>query len=86
MSIPPVPEIQFYPSEGYSTDILAGSTLLIPGPNSVGNVAQLSIDILISTLVFERIGYLDSPYLTPVVGNDAYAQDRLTGQINTACE
>ncbi|KAJ3047711.1 Proteasome assembly chaperone 2, partial [Rhizophlyctis rosea] len=79
-------EIQFFPTPEYDASNLAGSTLILPGPNSIGNVAQLAIDILIATLSYTRIGYLDSPYLTPVVGNDAYAEDKLEGHVNTACE
>ena len=39
---------------------------------SIGNVGQLAVDLLISSLRTERIGYLDDPYVLPCVGNDAY--------------
>ncbi|KAI0503801.1 hypothetical protein KFK09_014744 [Dendrobium nobile] len=46
-------------------------TLLLPGL-SIGNVSQLAIDLLISSLRAKRIAYLDEPSVLPCVGNDAY--------------
>lgn len=47
------------------------STLVLPAL-SIGNVGQLTVDLLISSTRAERIGYLDDPYVLPCVGNDAY--------------
>ncbi|KAL5715070.1 hypothetical protein ACHQM5_016948 [Ranunculus cassubicifolius] len=47
------------------------STLILPAL-SIGNVGQLAIDLLISSLKAERIGYLDDPSVLPCVGNDPY--------------
>ncbi|OVA18603.1 Proteasome assembly chaperone 2 [Macleaya cordata] len=47
------------------------STLILPAL-SIGNVGQLAIDLLVSSLRAERIGYLDDPSVLPCVGNDAY--------------
>ncbi|KAH7517904.1 hypothetical protein FEM48_Zijuj09G0113500 [Ziziphus jujuba var. spinosa] len=47
------------------------STLVLPAL-SIGNVGQLAVDLLVSTLRAERVGYLDSPFVLPCVGNDAY--------------
>ncbi|KZV52642.1 Clast3-related [Dorcoceras hygrometricum] len=47
------------------------STLILPAL-SIGNVGQLAVDLLISSLQAERIGYLDDPNVLPCVGNDAY--------------
>ncbi|KAI3962860.1 hypothetical protein MKW92_041310 [Papaver armeniacum] len=47
------------------------TTLILPAL-SIGNVGQLSIDLLISSLKAEKIGYLDEPSVLPCVGNDAY--------------
>ncbi|XP_077233182.1 clast3-like protein isoform X2 [Tasmannia lanceolata] len=47
------------------------STLILPAL-SIGNVGQLAIDLLISSMRAERIGYLDDPSVLPCVGNDAY--------------
>ncbi|KAH0459467.1 hypothetical protein IEQ34_012281 [Dendrobium chrysotoxum] len=46
-------------------------TLLLPAL-SIGNVSQLAIDLLISSLRAKRIAYLDEPSVLPCVGNDAY--------------
>ncbi|EXB63642.1 hypothetical protein L484_026984 [Morus notabilis] len=47
------------------------STLVLPAL-SIGNVGQLALDLLVSTMRAERIGYLDTPFVLPCVGNDAY--------------
>ncbi|PKA60963.1 hypothetical protein AXF42_Ash019952 [Apostasia shenzhenica] len=47
------------------------STLILPGL-SIGNVGQLAVDLLISTLRADRVAYLDEPSVLPCVGNDAY--------------
>ena len=39
---------------------------------SIGNVGQLAVDLLVASTRAERIGYLDTPYVLPCVGNDAY--------------
>lgn len=39
---------------------------------SIGNVGQLTADLLVSSLGSEKVGYLDDPYVLPCVGNDAY--------------
>ncbi|CAK7301213.1 Proteasome assembly chaperone 2 [Vulpes lagopus] len=50
---------------------LAGHTLLIN--LSVGNVGQLAIDLIISTLNMHKIGYFYTDCLVPMVGNNPYA-------------
>ncbi|CAK9150839.1 unnamed protein product [Ilex paraguariensis] len=47
------------------------STLILPAL-SIGNVGQLAVDLLISSMRADRIGYLDDPNVLPCVGNDAY--------------
>ncbi|XP_062092525.1 uncharacterized protein LOC133798285 isoform X3 [Humulus lupulus] len=47
------------------------STLILPAL-SIGNVGQLAMDLLVSTMKAERVGYLDTPFVLPCVGNDAY--------------
>lgn len=47
------------------------STLVLPAL-SIGNVGQLTVDLLVSSLRAQRIGYLDDPSVLPCVGNDAY--------------
>jgi hypothetical protein len=40
---------------------------------SVGNVGQLAIDLIISTLNMSKIGYFYTDCLVPMVGNNPYA-------------
>uniref|UniRef100_UPI00398EDB7C proteasome assembly chaperone 2 isoform X2 n=1 Tax=Pristiophorus japonicus TaxID=55135 RepID=UPI00398EDB7C len=51
---------------------LGGYTLIMPVV-SVGNVGQLTVDLIISTLSLPRVGYFHSDCLLPVVGNNPYA-------------
>ncbi|XP_072324521.1 proteasome assembly chaperone 2 [Scyliorhinus torazame] len=51
---------------------LKGYTLIMPVV-SVGNVGQLTVDLIISTLTLPRVGYIHSDCLLPVVGNNPYA-------------
>ncbi|XP_067834326.1 proteasome assembly chaperone 2 isoform X2 [Heptranchias perlo] len=60
----------FVPS-GTSRANLKGYTLIMPVV-SVGNVGQLTIDLIISTLGLPRVGYIHSDCLLPVVGNNPY--------------
>ncbi|KAK3608034.1 hypothetical protein CHS0354_031020 [Potamilus streckersoni] len=54
---------------------------------SVGNVGQLSADLLISTLSMKRIGYIHHESILPMVGNDPFASvDATTCKIVTSCE
>ncbi|XP_055983576.1 proteasome assembly chaperone 2 [Sorex fumeus] len=57
---------------GDSAPDLSGFTLLMPAV-SVGNVGQLAIDLIISTLDMCKIGYFYTDCLVPMVGNNPYA-------------
>ncbi|XP_055548960.1 proteasome assembly chaperone 2 [Wyeomyia smithii] len=61
----------------------AGYLLIVPSV-SVGNVAQLAVDLLIETLKMRKIGLLWHPALIPVVGPAAYEHD--TDKITTTAE
>ncbi|XP_075069371.1 proteasome assembly chaperone 2 [Mixophyes fleayi] len=50
----------------------ADCTLLLPAV-SVGNVGQLAIDLIISTLNMPKVGYFYTDCLVPMVGNNPYA-------------
>ncbi|XP_063779494.1 proteasome assembly chaperone 2 [Pseudophryne corroboree] len=50
----------------------AESTLLLPAV-SVGNVGQLAIDLIVSTLNMPKVGYFYTDCLVPMVGNNPYA-------------
>lgn len=47
------------------------STLVLPAL-SIGNVGQLAVDLLVSSMRAARIGYLDDPFILPCIGNNAY--------------
>ena len=40
---------------------------------SVGNVGQLTIDLIVSTLNMDRVGYLTTDAVYPVIGNDPFS-------------
>jgi len=47
------------------------NTIILPAL-SVGNIGQLTIDLLISTFSFEKVGYLESKFVLCVTGNGAH--------------
>ncbi|XP_038889004.1 proteasome assembly chaperone 2 [Benincasa hispida] len=47
------------------------STLVLPAL-SIGNVGQLAVDLLVSSMRAARIAYLDDPFVLPCIGNNAY--------------
>lgn len=60
---------------------------LPPSPQpcvSVGNVAQLTVDVIINTLQLARVGHLHHPSLLPLVGSAAYSHT--THCLHTAAE
>ncbi|VFQ68351.1 unnamed protein product [Cuscuta campestris] len=62
--------MEFYAGEGKR---FSGNckTLLLPAL-SIGNVGQLAVDLFVSSLRADRVGFLDDPNVLPCVGNDAY--------------
>ncbi|KAI4497269.1 hypothetical protein M0802_007753 [Mischocyttarus mexicanus] len=52
---------------------LEGFTLIIPSV-AVGNVAQLTIDLLIASLNLQRIGQINTSAFIPIVGLDPYVE------------
>lgn len=62
---------------------LEGYTLVLPSV-SVGNVGQLSVDLLISNLNLQKIGQIFSPAFVPIVGADAY--DERSNELVTAID
>lgn len=53
---------------------------------SVGNVGQLSTDLLIAALKPERIGYIYHESLLAVVGNDPYTDIPYSCKLCTCCD
>ncbi|XP_053401128.1 proteasome assembly chaperone 2-like [Mercenaria mercenaria] len=61
--------------------------ILIYPAVSVGNVAQLTADLLISTLTMHRAGYIQHPSIIPLVGGDPFAHPEATNcKIVSCCE
>jgi proteasome assembly chaperone 2 len=75
-----IEEKLFYPFPPTApTPQFKGSTLLIPSV-SLGNVPQLTCDLLITTLKLPLVGYLHSPYIYPAVGTkEGPASEGLAG-------
>ena len=53
---------------------LSGYTLILPSV-AVGNVAQLSVDLLISSLNLKKCGRIFDSAFIPIVGADPYNED-----------
>jgi len=70
----------FYPLTGVDVS-LDGRSLVIPAV-SVGNVGQLAVDVLISTLSLKKVGYLHDDSFLPLVGNDPFATNGSCGECN----
>ncbi|KAJ6634740.1 Proteasome assembly chaperone 2 [Pseudolycoriella hygida] len=62
---------------------ISGYTVLLPSIG-VGNVAQLSIDLLISSLKMEKIATVWHRSIVPIIGPKAFQHD--TDKITTSCE
>ncbi len=52
----------------------------------MGNVGQLTVDLLVNTLKLARVGYLDHMAILPLVGNDAFDHTQPTGHLHTSAE
>ena len=54
---------------------------------SVGNVAQLTVDLLVSTLAMNRTGYILHESILPMCGNNPFASNKDKGcDLCTSCE
>lgn len=54
-----------------SPPVFKGFTLVMPAV-AVGNVGQLAVDLIVSTLNMSRVGYLHTDCLIPMAGNNPY--------------
>ncbi|XP_061521545.1 proteasome assembly chaperone 2 [Phycodurus eques] len=69
-----------------SPPVFKDLTLVMPVV-AVGNVGQLAVDLLISTLNLPRVGYLHTDCLIPMAGNNPYATGKEdAGELHTAAE
>eukprot|EP01102_Stenamoeba_stenopodia_P016337 TRINITY_DN569_c1_g1_i2.p1 TRINITY_DN569_c1_g1~~TRINITY_DN569_c1_g1_i2.p1 ORF type:complete len:262 (-),score=64.14 TRINITY_DN569_c1_g1_i2:112-897(-) len=72
--------VTFVPRGSYATNeaVFEGHTIILPTP-SVGNVAQLTLDLYLSTLLarqkLERVGYFDDDRVTPFVAPDPFGDE-----------
>ncbi|KAF9969026.1 Proteasome assembly chaperone 2 [Actinomortierella ambigua] len=57
----------FVAAPGFEPSRLHGTTLLLPSV-SIGNVPQLTMDLLLSTLALERVGCIEDENVVPVLG------------------
>ncbi|XP_053570869.1 proteasome assembly chaperone 2 [Bombina bombina] len=64
---------------GLEGDFPGECTLIMPAI-SVGNVGQLAIDLIVSTLDMPKIGYFYTDCLVPMVGNNPYATNKENGK------
>lgn len=62
----------FVSSDPSTQASLKNCVLILPAV-SVGNVAQLAVDVLISSLPFVKVGYIHDECIQPVVANDVFA-------------
>ena len=51
---------------------------------TIGNVGQLAVDLLISTLALPRIGFLEDDHVVPMAGNDTFSTNQ--GKLSCAIE
>lgn len=62
---------------------LSGYTVIIPSV-SVGNVGQLTVDLLITSLNLKKVGTIWHPAILPTVGSDPFFGEKK--EVCTACE
>jgi len=65
-------KLRFTPSKDFDRNSLQNTVLVFPAANSIGQVGQLAVDLLISTFSLPRVGFLESPFLLPISGQNAY--------------
>lgn len=64
---------------------LNGYTVVLPSLG-VGNVAQLVIDVLVSTLKMEKLAIVWHPAIVPIIGPNAFDSNSDESSSTTACE
>lgn len=67
--------LTFIPKSDFDVSSLNNSILILPALNNIANIGQLTIDLLITSLNVNRVGYFDSPYLLPIIGSDPYGNN-----------
>lgn len=64
---------------------LSNYTAIIPSVG-VGNVGQLTVDLLIATLGMNKIATIWHPAIMPIIGTEAFDQDITEDNVTTSCE
>lgn len=67
----------FIPSPGFDSRRFKGTTLILPSV-SIGNVPQLTTDLLLSTLKLDRVGCIEDENVVPVLGPADQAHSKPT--------
>ncbi|KAF9904822.1 Proteasome assembly chaperone 2 [Lobosporangium transversale] len=67
----------FVASPGFDVSRLKGTTLILPSV-SIGNVPQLTIDLLLATLKLDRVGCIEDENVVPVLGPADSVLDPMT--------
>jgi proteasome assembly chaperone (PAC2) family protein len=62
---------------------LENTTLVLPGPGSIGFLSSLSVDLMINTLKCERVAMIYSPYVDHIIGKGVFDDDE---KLHTAIE
>eukprot|EP00250_Pteridium_aquilinum_P015976 c22869_g1_i1 orf=102-953(+) len=76
--------MEFFPLANKQSAKQEPVTLVVPAL-SIGNVGQLAVDLIISSLQAHKVGYLDDPCVLPCIGNDPFGSiDR--GELAVALE
>lgn len=63
--------MEFFPAANKQRAKQDPVTLLLPAL-SIGNVGQLAVDLIVSSLQARKVGYLDDPCVLPCIGNDPF--------------
>ena len=84
----PIPRMQFFDEQGENIQLDLSQKIVAIGIPSIGNVGQLAVDVLVSTMNASRIGSFDAGNLVvEMVGNDPYlSANSLAGELHTAME
>ncbi|TPX60000.1 hypothetical protein PhCBS80983_g02057 [Powellomyces hirtus] len=78
--------MRFHPIPDYDANELSGKTLVMPAPNALGNLGQLAVDVLISSLSLRRVGFVSSDLVLPVCGTEVYGTEETPNTLHTSFE
>jgi len=67
-------ELEFFPIESAPIDF-TNNILIFQPAVSIGNVGQLAVDLLISSLSLSKVGFIECPFVLPVAGNDTFSEN-----------